>query len=313
MLSMALELAKEDPTYEDIASKFFEHFIHIADAMNTLGGSGLWNDADGFYYDQVRAGGTTVPLGIRSIVGVIPLFAVEVLECDAIERLPGFRKRMEWFLRHRPDLARHIAYCECAGEDGHDHAPHRLLGIPSRERLVRVLRYVLDEGEFLSPYGVRALSRYHDERPYVMWCDGQEHCVRYVAGESDSGLFGGNSNWRGPIWFPVNYLLIEALERYHHFYGDQLRVECPQGSGQMLNLKQVAQELRRRLASIFLPDASGRRPCHGHDDRYAADPHSRDLVLFYEYFHGDTGRGVGASHQTGWTALVAPLLRELSY
>ncbi len=309
MLSMALELALEDPTYEDIASKFFEHFVHIADAMNSLGGTGLWNDQDGFYYDQLKANGSSVPLGIRSIVGVIPLFAVEVLEQDVIEKLPGFHKRMQWFLQHRPDLAKHISYCEMS-EDGRRDHHHRLLAIPSRERLVRVLRYVLDEREFLSPYGIRALSRYHQDQPYVFWAGGEEHRVDYVPGESNTGLFGGNSNWRGPIWFPVNYLLIEALERYHHFYGNALQVECPTGSGTMLNLKQVADELSARLTRIFLPDESGRRPCHGDDRRYTDDPHCRDLVLYYEYFHGDTGRGVGASHQTGWTALVASLLRR---
>jgi hypothetical protein len=306
MLSMALELAQQDPTYEDIASKFCEHFVHIADAMNSLGGTGLWNEADGFYYDQLKASGSSVPLGVRSIVGVIPLLAVEVLEEDAIDRLPGFRKRMEWFVKNRPDLAKHITYCECSGDGNHDHG-HRLLAIPSRHRLVRVLRYVLDENEFLSPYGIRALSRFHKDNPYVFRACDQEHRVDYVPGESNTGLFGGNSNWRGPIWFPVNYLLLEALERYHHFYGDALQVECPTGSGRMMNLQQVANELAVRLTRLFLPDVSGRRPCHGDDVRYADDPYWRDLVLFYEYFHGDTGRGVGASHQTGWTALVTPL------
>jgi hypothetical protein len=309
MLSMALELAQDDSTYEDIASKFFEHFIHIADAMNGLGGTGLWNEQGGFYYDQLKANGQSIPLGVRSIVGIIPLYAVEVLEEDAIDRLPGFRKRMEWFLKNRPDLAKHISYCECSGQHDHEH-PHRLLAIPSRERLVRVLRYVLDENEFLSPYGVRALSRFHKDQPYVFQAGGEEHRVDYVPGESSTGLFGGNSNWRGPIWFPVNYLLIEALERYHHFYGDALRVECPTGSGQMLNLQQVADELAQRLRHIFLPDDAGHRPCHGGDLRYADDPYWRDLALFHEYFDGDTGWGVGASHQTGWTALVTRLFER---
>jgi hypothetical protein len=307
MLSMALELAQEDSTYEDIASKFFEHFIHIADAMNSLGGTGLWNEEDGFYYDQLKGNGSPVQLGIRSIVGVIPLFAVEVLEEDTINRLPGFHKRMEWFIRHRPDLARCISYCECSSEGTHDHH-HRLLAIPSRERLVRVLQYVLDENEFLSPHGIRALSRIHKDSPYVFWCGGAEHRVEYVPGESNTSLFGGNSNWRGPIWFPINYLLIEALERYHHFFGDAVQVECPTHSGRMMNLQQVAQELSKRLACIFLPDDTGRRACHGNETRYADDPNWRNFVLFYEYFHGDTGRGIGASHQTGWTALVARLL-----
>jgi hypothetical protein len=313
MLSIALELAAEDPSYEDIASKFFEHFVAIADAMNHLGGMGLWDEQDGFYYDVLNANGTTLPLRIRSMVGIIPLFAVEVLEQDVIDRLPGFKKRMEWFLNHRPDLARHITYCASDSHSGHDHDhTHRLLAIPSRERLIRVLHYVLDESEFLAPHGVRALSRFHREHPFVIEVAGQQHCVEYVAAESNTGLFGGNSNWRGPIWFPVNYLLIEALERYHHFYGETLRVECPTGSGQMMNLKQVAGELASRLSRLFLPDQRGRRPCHGEDHRYAEDPHWRDLILFHEYFDGDTGRGVGASHQTGWTALIANLLQSIA-
>jgi hypothetical protein len=215
---------------------------------------------------------------------------------------------MEWFLKYRSDLARHISYMQ--RKHGNTTHGHRLLAIPSRERLERVLHYVLDENEFLSPYGVRSLSRVHRDRPYVVQLCGQEQRVGYVPGESDSALFGGNSNWRGPIWVPVNYLLVEALERYHHFYGDDLRVECPTGSGQLLNLKEVACEIARRLTSIFLPDASRRRPCHGDDQRYTTDPAWRDLILFYEHFHGDTGRGIGASHQTGWTALIARLLED---
>jgi hypothetical protein len=305
MLSMALELAREDPAYEDVASKFFEHFVAIADAMNTLGGTGLWDEQDGFYYDHLYTNGRAIPARIRSMVGLIPLFAVEVLEDEVLERLPGFRKRLQWFLDNRQDLAQHISYMEAEGDAGHG---HRLLAIPSRARLERVLRYLLDENEFLSPFGIRSLSRYHKEHPVVYWTGGQENRVAYVPGDSDSGMFGGNSNWRGPVWFPVNYLLIEALERYHHFYGDALRVECPTGSGRLMNLAEVACELADRLKGIFLPDAHGRRPCHGSDHRFADDPHWRDLVLFYEYFHGDNGRGIGASHQTGWTALVTRLL-----
>jgi hypothetical protein len=308
MLSMALELARENPAYEDLASKFFEHFIAITDAMNHLGGSGLWDEQDGFYYDQLHAHGRSIPLRVRSMVGLIPLFAAEILEDQVIDHLPGFKKRMEWFLKNRRDLARHIAYCQPDGGDGHG---HRLLAIPSRERLVKVLRYLLDESEFLSPYGIRALSRYHKDNPYVFRADGQEYRVDYVPAEGTSGLFGGNSNWRGPIWFPVNFLLVEALERYHHFYGDSLRVECPTGSGRMRTLGEVADEISSRLARIFLADESGRRPCHGEDPRFAQDPHWKDLVLFHEYFHGDTGRGVGASHQTGWTALAVRCVEEL--
>jgi len=306
MLSMAIELAKEDPAYEDMASKFFEHFVAICDAMNSLGGSGLWNEEDGFYYDQLHVDGAARPLKIRSMVGLVPLFAVEILEASEMERLPGFQRRMQWFLENRADLARHISYVQRVGGDG----GHRLLAIPSRERLVRVLRYLFDENEFLSPHGIRALSRVHQDRPYSVQVHDEEYRVDYVPAESDTGLFGGNSNWRGPVWFPVNYLLVEALERYHHFYGDALKVEVPTGSGRLLNLKEAAQEIASRLAGIFLPDAAGQRPCHGADRRYADDPNWRDLVLFYEYFHGDTGRGVGASHQTGWTALAVRCLEE---
>jgi hypothetical protein len=309
MLSMALELAREDPAYEDVASKFFEHFVAIADAMNTLGGTGLWDERDGFYYDRLHVNGAVIPTRIRSIVGLIPLCAVEVLEDDVLERLPGFRKRLQWFLDNREDLAQHISYMTAGDESGHG---HRLLAIPSRARLESALHYLLDENEFLSPYGIRSLSRFHKENPYVCCAGGQEHRLVYVPGESDSGLFGGNSNWRGPIWFPVNYLLIEALERYHHFYGDELRVECPTGSGRLMSLNEVARELAARLTRIFLPDAHGRRPCHGSDRRFADDPHWQDLILFYEHFHGDNGRGVGASHQTGWTALVTRLLEMIA-
>jgi Glycosyl hydrolase family 63 C-terminal domain len=308
MLSMALELARENPAYEDIASKFFEHFVAIADAMNSLGGTGLWDEEDGFYYDRMYSGGTVTLTRIRSMVGLIPLFAVEVLEDEVIERLPGFRKRLQWFLDYRQDLAQHISYLQAGGAPGQG---RRLLAIPSRARLEQVLRYLLDENEFLSPYGIRSLSQYHKAHPYVCWTGGQENRVAYVPGDSDSALFGGNSNWRGPVWFPVNYLLIEALERYHHFYGETLRVECPTGSGRHMNLAEVAGELAARLRRLFLPDARGFRPCHGLDVRYAQDPHWRDLILFYEYFHGEDGRGLGAAHQTGWTALVARLL-ELS-
>jgi hypothetical protein len=308
MLSMALELARHDPAYEDMASKFFEHFVAIADAMNNLGGSGLWDAEDGFYYDQLHVEGVNIPLKVRSAVGLVPLIAVEVLEGDLLDRLPGFRKRFLWFLENRPELASLVSAVESAA-GGH---VHRLLAIPSRERLERVLSYMLDEREFLSPFGLRSLSRVHRERPYVFGVGGEQHRVDYVPAESSTRLFGGNSNWRGPIWFPLNYLLVEALERYHHFYGESFTVEYPTGSGKRATLDVVARELSRRLASLFLKDAAGRRPAHGEDARYADDPHWRDLLLFYEYFDGDSGRGLGASHQTGWTALVVPLLRSLS-
>ncbi|MDD5351343.1 MAG: hypothetical protein PHQ12_14120, partial [Chthoniobacteraceae bacterium] len=289
MLSIALELARDQgggpsTPYGDMASKFFEHFVQIADAMNGLGGTGLWSEEDGFYYDQARMGGSVFPLKVRSLVGLLPLIAVEVLEDETLERAPGFSKRFRWFMEHRAGLAETITYCPKGGG-------RRLLAIPSRERLVRVLRPMLDENEFLSPHGLRSVSKYHEKHPYTLEGCAASHTIDYEPGESTSSLFGGNSNWRGPVWFPVNHLLIEALERYHHFYGDTLRVECPTGSGRMMNLCEVARELESRLAEIFLPDAEGRRPCHGGDARFAADPHWRDLVLFHEYFHGETGRG----------------------
>ena len=306
MLSIALELASEDSAYEDVASKFFEHFVAITDAMNTLGGSGLWDEEDGFYYDRFHVDGARVRARVRSMVGLVPLMAVIVLEDKHIDRLPGFRKRMDWFLSHRQDLGASITYCN-RPRDNHG---HRLLAIPSRPRLERTLHYLLNEEEFLSPHGIRSLSRYHREHPFVWRFRGDEFRVDYEPGESRTRLFGGNSNWRGPVWFPVNYLLIEALERYHHFYGETLRVECPVGSGRQLTLGEVARELCTRLTRLFLPDGEGRRPCYGGDGRYATDPHWRELVLFHEYFHGDDGRGLGANHQTGWTALVARLLED---
>ena len=307
MLAMALELAREDRAYEDIASKFFEHFVAIVDAMNTLGGTGLWDEDDGFYYDQLTFQGRGIRTRIRSVVGLIPLMAVEVLEDEVIAGLHGFRKRMHWFLENRRDLAGHIAYLEPGGGTSQG---RRLLAIPSRPRLERVLRYLLDENEFLSAFGIRSLSRVHQDRPYVCRLDGQEYRVDYEPGESSTGMFGGNSNWRGPIWFPLNYLLIEALERYHYFYGDTLRVECPTGSGRLRTLQEVARELAGRLARIFRPGEDGLPPWCGPDRRFADDPHWRELIQFYEYFHGETGQGLGASHQTGWTALIIRLLDD---
>jgi hypothetical protein len=314
MLSMALELARTDPAYEDLASKFFEHFVAIADAMNELGGTGLWDQEDGFYYDQLTLDGHHMPLKVRSMVGLIPLFAVGILEEHKLGSLPGFKKRLEWFLENRKELARHILYRDSDHNSDldQDEQPtgHMLLAIPGRERLVKMLRYMLDEEEFLAPHGIRSLSKVHAHDPYKVEVQGETYRVDYVPGESNSGLFGGNSNWRGPIWFPVNYLLVEALESYHHFYGDSLKVECPTGSGVWMNLKEVASELARRLSTLFLPGPDGARPCHGDEARYADDPAWKDLVLFYEYFDADTGRGVGASHQTGWTSLVCRLLMK---
>jgi hypothetical protein len=311
MLSMALELARTNKAYEDIASKFFEHFIAIVDAMNTLGGTGLWDEDDGFYYDQLQIDGRSEPMRVRSLVGVIPLIACEVLDQRTIDKLPGFKKRMNWFIEHRKDLARHITFMKASAAADDDEC-RMLLAVPSRQRLERVLRYVLDESEFLSAYGVRSVSEYHKDHPFVMSLNGQQVSVNYEPGESESGLFGGNSNWRGPIWFPINFLLVEALERYHYFYGDDFQIECPVGSGKKMNLQAVSRELSSRLTKLFLPDPTGQRPCHGEDRRYADDPHFKDLVLFYEHFHGDTGRGIGASHQTGWTALVVRCLDTLA-
>jgi hypothetical protein len=308
MLAIAMELAREDSTYEDVASKFWEHFLYIAAAMNNLGQDGisLWNEEDGFYYDVLHAGnGDHFPLKVRSMVGLIPLFAVETLEPDVLDKLPGFKRRLEWFIDNRPDL---IANAACMRTRGTEE--RRLLSIVTRERLRRVLQVMLDENEFLSPYGIRALSRAHRNRPYTLEVSGQRHQVSYEPGESTTGLFGGNSNWRGPIWFPVNFLLVESLQRFHHYLGDAFSVECPTGSGQWMNLSEVAAELSRRLARPFLRGTDGTRPVHGMHEQFQSDPHWRDLVLFYEYFHGDNGRGVGASHQTGWTGLVAKLLQQ---
>jgi len=312
MLSMALELAHNPDgsvhcAYEDMASKFFEHFIQIVDAMNTVGGTGLWDEQDGFYYDQIDFGTHTMPLKTRSLVGLLPLIAVEVLDRNVIDKLPGFKKRFEWFLYNRPELARHLSNTNGDCDLGHRKA---LLAIPSREQLVRVLRYLLDEAEFFSPHGIRSVSKYHEQHPYVFRGDGHELRLDYTPAESNTYLFGGNSNWRGPVWFPGNYLLVEALERYHNYYGDSLKVETPTGSGRMLTLREAALELQRRLATIFLADKSGHRPVNGECELYAGDPHFKDLVLFYEYFHGDNGRGVGASHQTGWTALAVRCVED---
>ena len=299
MLGMALELAYHDPAYEDIASKFFEHFVAITDAMNSLGGVGLWDDEDGFYYDKIEIFGNRYRMLTRSVVGLVPLFAVEVLEEDVIDALPGFKKRMQWFLDNRPDLRQQIGKASYG---------KRLLAMPSRQQLERILRYTLSEEEFLSPFGIRSLSRYYDAHPFTAKTRWGVFSIEYDPGESTTSLFGGNSNWRGPIWFPINFLMVESLQRYHHYYGDSFQVECPVGSGHMMNLEEVATVLARRLIGIFLPDEAGRRPCHGEEQRYAVDEHWRDLILFYEHFHGDNGRGLGASHQTGWTALVTRLL-----
>ncbi|WP_165075869.1 MGH1-like glycoside hydrolase domain-containing protein [Paludisphaera rhizosphaerae] len=307
MLEIALELAADDPAYEDMASKFFEHYLAITSAINTIDGTGLWDEADGFYYDHLHLDGKMKPLHVRSMVGLIPLFAVGLLSQERLDALPNFRRRVEWVARHMPRASAHLELPGARPDAGDD---FYLLSIPSQDRLKRLMTYVLDEAEFLSPYGVRSLSRVHAEKPFVIHAGGGEHRVEYVPAEADGGLFGGNSNWRGPVWFPLNFLLVESLERYGAFYGDACKVECPTGSGNFVTLTEAADEIARRLTRIFLPDAQGNRPCHGGDPRYADDPHWKDLVLFYEFFHGDTGRGCGANHQTGWTALAATLLRD---
>jgi hypothetical protein len=308
LLAIALELASEDPAYEDVASKFWEHFIYIAHAMNHRGndGVGLWDEMDGFFYDVLRfPDGRKHPMRIRSMVGLIPLFAVETLEPDLLDRLPGFKRRLEWFIDNRPDLVGNVACMRTRGK-----AERRLLSIVGRDQLRRVLQFMLDENEFLSPYGIRALSRYHKDHPYTLGVNRMEYRVNYEPAESSTGLFGGNSNWRGPIWFPVNYLLVESLQKFHHYLGDDFKVEFPSHSGNMLTLWEVAAELSRRLSKIFLRDDQGERPVYRNISKFQTDPNWNDLILFHEYFHGDTGRGVGASHQTGWTGLVTKMLQQ---
>ncbi len=308
LLAIALELAREDKSYEDMASKFWEHFLYIARAMNNRGEAEikLWNEEDGFFYDVLHLPeGQPFPMKVRSMVGLIPLYAVETLEPEVLDQLPDFKRRMEWFINNRPDLIGNVA---CMDEPGR--GERRLLSVVSEDQLRSVLKVMLDENEFLSPHGIRAVSRHHLDNPYVLAVDGMEHRVDYEPAESSTGLFGGNSNWRGPIWFPVNFLIIESLQKFHHYLGDDFKVECPTGSGRMMTLWQVSEELSRRLSCIFLRGEDGRRPVHGGAEKFQTDPHWRDLVLFYEYFHGDNGTGIGASHQTGWTGLVAKLLQQ---
>lgn len=305
MLSISLELASFNGVYGDIASKFFEHFVAITESINRLGGTGLWDELDGFYYDQLQSEGKPIPVRVRSLVGLIPILAVEVLEELVIKQLPGFEKRMRWFLENRPDLAGHLSY---RAESPHSLGGLFLLAIPSEKQLRRVLYHLFDEDQFLSPYGIRSMSKVHQDYPYIMRFGNQEYRVDYAPGESSTNMFGGNSNWRGPVWFPINYLIVEALERYHHFYGDEFLVEFPTDSGRRVTLKQAAEELSRRLGSLFQRGPDGRVPAHGDEEPYKDDPFWRELILFYEYFHGDNGRGLGASHQTGWTALVTRYL-----
>ncbi len=306
LMRIALELALEDNVYEDIASKFFEHFLYIAAAMNSSDseGAGLWDETDQFYYDVLHLpDGRQIPLRLRSMVGLIPLFAVEVLDASVFARLPHFTNRLRWFLDHRPNLAQLVSrwHDPNAGEQ-------HLLSLLRGHRMKRLLGRMLDETEFLSDFGVRSLSRYYEKNPYVFEHAGHQISVHYIAGECATDIFGGNSNWRGPVWMPVNYLLIESLQRFHSYYGDEFKVECPVGSGRLMHLGEVASELSRRLCRVVLRDPEARRPAIGNSALEQSDPHFADHVLFYEYFHGDTGRGLGAAHQTGWTALLALLL-----
>jgi hypothetical protein len=306
MLRIALELAQVNRAYEDIASKFFEHFLYIAASMNGSADGGLWDEEDGFYYDRLRLphGGSFL-MRVRSLVGLIPIFAVETLEPEVLAAVPGFVRRMQWFIRNRPDLCGNLASMTTLGV--HE---RRLLSLLPRTRLARVLARMLDEREFLSPHGIRGLSKYHQQHPYVLHVDGREYRVDYEPAESQTMLFGGNSNWRGPVWFPVNYLLIESLQKFNHYFQDNFQVEFPTGSGRQMDLGEVAAQLSRRLSRLFLMDAEGRRAATGPYPKAQTDPHFRDHILFYEYFHADTGAGLGASHQTGWTGLVAKLLQQ---
>jgi hypothetical protein len=306
MLAIALELAPQDPAYEDIASKFFAHFLYIAKAMNDFSGEGLWDEADGFFYDFLHVDGQPpIPMRVPSVVGLIPLMAVEVGDQSMLEKLPDFAKRVRWFLKNRPDLTESIAYMESQGI-----GRRFLLAIVDRDKLLRVLRRMLDETEFLSPHGLRSLSRVLRDHPYTLAVGGSDHTIEYEPAESRSGSFGGNSNWRGPVWFPINYLLIEALQKLHYYYGDDFKVEMPTGSGKYATLWEVATELSHRLIDIFERDAGGRRAVFGGNATFQTDPLWRDLIPFYEYFNGDDGAGLGASHQTGWTGLVAKLILQ---
>ena len=319
MLTIALELAIANPVYEDMATKFFEHFIYIADAMNHIGAdkAQLWDEEDGFFYDVLHfPNGDRQPMKVRSMVGLIPLYAVTTLEPEVLNRVPRFKQRLEWFIQNRPALKKNVACMETPGVGA-----RRLLAlcyvtrdrVEPADKLRRILAKLLDESEFLSPYGIRALSRFHAEQPYHFYANGQNFSVYYEPAESSSGLFGGNSNWRGPIWFPVNYLLIESLQQFHHYLGDDFKVECPTGSGQWLTLWEVATELSQRLIAIFLPNAAGDRPVYGGISTFQENPHWQPYLLFHEYFHGDNGAGIGASHQTGWTGLVAKLIQQYSH
>jgi hypothetical protein len=306
MLAMAAELAHHDPTYEDICTMFFEHFLTIASAATYRDGYSLWNDEDGFFYDVlVDDMNQRIPLKVRSMVGLIPLFAVESFDTNVLKNLPEFRKRADWFIRKRPEQCNALHVSDFGGD-----RERHFLALVGPDKLRRILTRMLDESEFLSPHGLRSLSKAHEHDPVRLDFHGEMLEVRYQPGDSDTWLFGGNSNWRGPIWFPLNYLMIESLQKFHHYYGKDFTIEYPTGSGKELTLGEVATELSRRLVSLFLPDDEGKRPVNGGVARFDEDPHWKDHPTFFEFFHGDSGKGLGASHQTGWTALVAKLIRQ---
>ena len=308
MLRMSLELAVHNPVYADMGTKFITHFARIVEAMNEFGGTGLWDDEDGFYYDHLQLGEQSIPIKVRSIVGFIPLFATSYVTPEQRDMNPGYKNRLQWFIKNRPKLASTLL--EINGAASQDPNSQHLLTVTPRKRLEKILRYMFDEEEFLSPHGIRSVSKYHEKHPYTYTVNGQVYSVDYEPGEGKTGMFGGNSNWRGPIWMPINFMIIKSLETYDHFYGESFKVEFPTRSGNWITLGEASRLLAQRVSSIFLPDGSGQRPCHGEDARYANDPYWKDLVLFNEYFHGETGKGLGASHQTGWTALVAEILSQ---
>ena len=306
MLRMALELALENPVYADMGTKFLTHFTRIVEAINDFGGAGLWDEQDGFYYDHLKLEDQSIPIKVRSIVGFIPMFAAGIVTPEMRNFNPGYKNRLEWFIKNRPELCRHMLDTNCGVTDGPDAA--HLLTVTPRKRLESILRYMFDEEEFLSPHGIRSVSKYHEEHPYTYTVNGETYSVDYEPGEGETRMFGGNSNWRGPVWMPINFMIIRTLKMYDQFYGDGFKVEFPTRSGNWVTLGEASQLLAKRVTSLFVPDSEGNRPCHGGDARYASDPYWKDLILFNEYFHGDTGRGCGASHQTGWTALVAEIL-----
>jgi hypothetical protein len=303
LMDMALEIAREDPVYEDMASKFFEHFVHIAESLNSFGESGLWHEEDGFYYDALHlTDGNVIPLQVRSLVGLTSLLAVSVINKDLFRRLKGFKKRLLWFRNNEADLHKYMVI-----EELHEDRDILLSLIP-KQRLIRILQKMLDENEFLATGGIRSISKYHKDNPFIIRLNGDEYRVDYEPAEAKTGLFGGNSNWRGPIWVAINYLFIESLRKYYSYYGESLKVEFPSGSNNYISLFEVARLLSQKISAIFIRDLQGKRPVHGEEERYRNDPYFKDLILFYEYFHGETCKGLGASHQTGWTGLVAEMI-----